>query len=165
MFHFRKVCKTNSSAVYFGSLAIVETIFLFMHIIYELQAAWGVNTYQGPIKCEIFNFLLITPQYMVSGICKTTVLDSSQDRFLTEQVLRHVSVISICLDLFTVISINEVPNTRHVGFLHVCNFIIQLICFKLIYFFAYIWIQNLTFDHAGLYKGVIFRDVTNTYYI
>jgi len=70
VFNFRKVCKTNSSAVYFGSLAIVETIYLIMHILSELQIAWGINTYHGPVKCEIFNFLLITPQYMVSGICK-----------------------------------------------------------------------------------------------
>ena len=70
MFRYRKVCKTNSSAVYFGSLAIVETIYLFLHVISELQIAWGINTYDGPIICEIFNFLLITPQYMVSGFCK-----------------------------------------------------------------------------------------------
>lgn len=61
----RKICKTNSSAVYFGSLAIVETIYLVLHIIYELENAWGVNTYYGKITCELFNFIFITPQYLV----------------------------------------------------------------------------------------------------
>lgn len=65
---FRKVCKTNSSAVYFGSLAIVETIYLMFHVVYELQAAWGYNTYNSQITCELFNFLLITPQYLVSAV-------------------------------------------------------------------------------------------------
>jgi len=64
-FYYRKVCKTNSSAVYFGSLAIVETIYLMFHVISELQAAWGYNTYHSAVVCELFNFLLITPQYLV----------------------------------------------------------------------------------------------------
>ncbi|XP_052794738.1 G-protein coupled receptor 4-like isoform X1 [Mya arenaria] len=74
----RKVCKSNSSAVYFGSLAIVETVYLVLHVIYELQNAWGINTFHTPVRCEIFNFLLITPQYMVPML----VLGFTTERYI-----------------------------------------------------------------------------------
>ena len=65
-FIFRTVCNSNSSALYFGILAIVETLYLILHVIYELQMAWGYNTYNKRVSCELFNFFFITPQYMVN---------------------------------------------------------------------------------------------------
>ncbi|XP_052278234.1 growth hormone secretagogue receptor type 1-like isoform X2 [Dreissena polymorpha] len=61
----RTVCKSNSSALYFGILSIVETLYLILHVIYELHMAWGYNTYHKRVSCELFNFFFITPQYMV----------------------------------------------------------------------------------------------------
>lgn len=61
----KKMRKTNSSAVYFGSVAIVQTIFLLFHIIIELELAWGVNTYHTIFLCEAVNFLFISLQYLV----------------------------------------------------------------------------------------------------
>ncbi|XP_045156753.2 neurotensin receptor type 1-like [Mercenaria mercenaria] len=74
----RKICKTNSSAVYFGSLAIVETIYLVLHFIQELEFAWGVKTYGGKTTCELFNFLYITPQYLVPML----VLGFTTERYI-----------------------------------------------------------------------------------
>lgn len=74
----RKVRKTNSSAVYFGSLAIVETIYLLIHMIIELEIAWGVNTYHAPGACEFFNFFFITPQYLVPML----VLGFTTERYI-----------------------------------------------------------------------------------
>ena len=61
----RKMRKTNSSAVYFGSVAIVQTIFLLIHIVIELELAWGVNTYHRRFLCEFVNFVFISLQYLV----------------------------------------------------------------------------------------------------
>ena len=61
----KKMRKTNSSAVYFGSVAIVQTIFLLIHIIIELELAWGVNTYHRRFLCEFVNFVFISLQYLV----------------------------------------------------------------------------------------------------
>ncbi|KAL3867454.1 hypothetical protein ACJMK2_044656 [Sinanodonta woodiana] len=61
----RKVRRTNPSAIYFGTLAIVQFIYLVFHVIMELQIAWDVQTYEKPHLCKVFNFLLISPQYLV----------------------------------------------------------------------------------------------------
>ena len=61
----KKMRKTNSSAVYFGSVAIVQTIFLLINIFMELETAWGVNTYHRRFLCESVNFLSISLQYLV----------------------------------------------------------------------------------------------------
>lgn len=61
----KKMRKTNSSAVYFGSVAIVQTIFLVFHIIIELELAWGVRTYHRRFLCESVNFVFISLQYLV----------------------------------------------------------------------------------------------------
>ncbi|KAH3843854.1 FMRFamide receptor-like [Dreissena polymorpha] len=74
----RKVSSSNSSAVYFGSLAIVETLYLILHVIYELHVAWGYNTYHKRVSCEIFNFLFLTPQYMAPML----VLGFTTERYI-----------------------------------------------------------------------------------
>jgi len=60
----KKVRGNNSSALYLGSIAVVHTIFIFLHVWVELQQAWGLQTYNRPISCEIFMVLYITPQYL-----------------------------------------------------------------------------------------------------
>ena len=60
----RKVRKTNSSAIYLGSIAIVHIVFIFLHIWMELLQAWGWRTYNRPYLCEIYMVFLITPQYL-----------------------------------------------------------------------------------------------------
>ncbi|WAR00357.1 hypothetical protein MAR_024729, partial [Mya arenaria] len=58
-----KICVSNSSAVYFGPLVIIDTIYLVLHVIYELQNALGINTYLTPVIFKLFNFLFITLTY------------------------------------------------------------------------------------------------------
>ncbi|KAL4227396.1 hypothetical protein ACF0H5_012839 [Mactra antiquata] len=56
--------KSNSSAIYLGSIAIADLIFIFIHFWLELQGAWGISTYNKPILCELFNVVLYVPQYL-----------------------------------------------------------------------------------------------------
>ena len=60
----KKVRKTNSSAIYLGSIAIVHIVFIFLHVWMELLQAWGWRTYNRPYLCEIYMVFLITPQYL-----------------------------------------------------------------------------------------------------
>lgn len=60
----RKVRKTNSSAIYLGSIAIVHFVFICLHIWMELLQAWGWQTYNRPYLCEIYMVMFITPQYL-----------------------------------------------------------------------------------------------------
>lgn len=60
----RKMRKNNSSAIYVGVLSIVHTIFLLLHIIQELNYAWGVSSYtRMSVMCEVFNMAIFVPQY------------------------------------------------------------------------------------------------------
>lgn len=60
----RKMRKNNSSAIYVGVLSIVHTIFLLLHIIQELNYAWGVSSYtRMSVMCEVFNMAIYVPQY------------------------------------------------------------------------------------------------------
>ncbi|KAL3867450.1 hypothetical protein ACJMK2_044652 [Sinanodonta woodiana] len=60
----QKMRKTNSSAIYLGSIAIVHFIFIFLHMLLELHLAWDVTTYNRPHFCEVFNFFYMTFQYL-----------------------------------------------------------------------------------------------------
>lgn len=60
----RRMRKNNSSAVYLGTLAIVHMILLFLHCIMELNYIWDIPTYNKPVWCELFNVLLMCPQYL-----------------------------------------------------------------------------------------------------
>lgn len=60
----RKMRKNNSSAIYVGVLSIVHTVFLLLHIIQELNYAWGVTSYtRMAVMCEVFNMAIFVPQY------------------------------------------------------------------------------------------------------
>ncbi|XP_061183925.1 ovarian cancer G-protein coupled receptor 1-like [Saccostrea echinata] len=60
----RKMRKNNSSAIYVGVLSIVHTIFLLLHIVQELNFAWGVTSYtRMSVMCEVFNMAIYVPQY------------------------------------------------------------------------------------------------------
>ena len=61
----RRMRKNNSSAVYVGTLAIVHTLFLLLHIMMELKGAWDISTYDVPVLCQTFNIVFIMSQYYV----------------------------------------------------------------------------------------------------
>ena len=60
----KRMRENNSSAIYLGSIAIVQFLFIVLHFFLELHLAWDIPTYNKPTVCEIFNFLYITPQYL-----------------------------------------------------------------------------------------------------
>ncbi|KAL5005405.1 hypothetical protein ScPMuIL_018861, partial [Solemya velum] len=61
----RKMRKSNSSAVYLGTLAIVHFIFLFLHLFLDLHHAWSLDTINRPTSmCKIFNYFYMIPQYL-----------------------------------------------------------------------------------------------------
>lgn len=61
---FGKSNRKNSSAIYQGILAIVNTFFLLAHLLMELNYAWGIQIYDRPVACEAFSVFLMIPQYL-----------------------------------------------------------------------------------------------------
>ncbi|XP_052100192.1 thyrotropin-releasing hormone receptor-like isoform X1 [Mytilus californianus] len=61
---FGRSNRKNSSAVYQGILAIVNIYFLIVHLIMELNYAWGIQLYASPGACETFSVFLMIPQYL-----------------------------------------------------------------------------------------------------
>lgn len=102
----RRMRKNNSSAIYLGTLAVVHTIFLFLHFIMELNYAWDTPTYNKPVICAMFNVLLIMPQYLSPLFVMAFSVERyiavchpfSKEKFCT--VTRAIKV-SVCLTLFS----------------------------------------------------------------
>ncbi|XP_021345713.1 growth hormone secretagogue receptor type 1-like isoform X1 [Mizuhopecten yessoensis] len=102
----RRMRKNNSSAIYLGTLAIVHTIFLFLHFIMELNYAWDTPTYNKPVICALFNVLLIMPQYLTPLFVMAFTVERyiavchpfSKEKFCT--VTRAIKV-SVCLTAFS----------------------------------------------------------------
>lgn len=60
----RKMRKSNSSAIYLGTIAVVDMVFLCLHVWVELLQAWGIRTFNRPVMCKVFMVLQMTPQYL-----------------------------------------------------------------------------------------------------
>ncbi|XP_045156566.1 FMRFamide receptor-like [Mercenaria mercenaria] len=54
----------HSSGVYLAALALVDFIFLVLHLLYELEKIWGVSTINMPVICESFTVIFLTFQYL-----------------------------------------------------------------------------------------------------
>lgn len=54
----------HSSGVYLAALAVVDFIFLVLHLLYELEKLWGVRTINLPVMCECFTVIFMTFQYL-----------------------------------------------------------------------------------------------------
>lgn len=54
----------NSSAIYIAALSINCLVFLVLHAISALKFMWGMEVYQYPVVCELFNVFHIMPQYL-----------------------------------------------------------------------------------------------------
>jgi hypothetical protein len=53
-----------SSGCYLAALAAGDFLFLLMHLVFELQAAWDVPTLKAAIVCEMFPVLFLALQYL-----------------------------------------------------------------------------------------------------
>ena len=60
----RRIRKNNSSAIYLATLSIADLIFLLLHILQELNYAWGCNTLNHLGMCETYFTLAIVAQYL-----------------------------------------------------------------------------------------------------
>ncbi|KAK7115679.1 hypothetical protein V1264_001504 [Littorina saxatilis] len=70
----RRMRRNNSSAVYLGSLAVSDFLFLILHLMYNLHTVWGHDIYNAHGACEAFMFFFYLPQYMsVSLVAAFTV--------------------------------------------------------------------------------------------
>lgn len=60
----RRLKRLNTSSLYLSVLAITDTIMLTLHMLMELEYAWGKPTLQYPVWCTIFFVLFYFSQYM-----------------------------------------------------------------------------------------------------
>ncbi|XP_060563613.1 proteinase-activated receptor 1-like isoform X1 [Ruditapes philippinarum] len=60
----QKMRQSNSSAIYLGAIAVVDLIFIFLHVWMELLQAYGISTFNQPVLCEVFNVFFLCPQYL-----------------------------------------------------------------------------------------------------
>lgn len=56
--------RNNSSAMYLGSLAVSDFIFLFLHLLHNLHVSYGHDVYNTFAGCEAFMFFFYVPQYL-----------------------------------------------------------------------------------------------------
>ena len=54
----------HSSGVYLSALALVDFIFLVLHVLYELEDKWEVDTMHYPVMCECFTTIFLAFQYL-----------------------------------------------------------------------------------------------------
>ncbi|KAK7451813.1 hypothetical protein BaRGS_00039805 [Batillaria attramentaria] len=60
----RRMRRNNSSAIYLGSLAVSDFVFLLLHLLYHLHTTWGYDIYNVDKGCEPFMFFFYIPQYL-----------------------------------------------------------------------------------------------------
>lgn len=60
----RRMRRNNSSAVYLGSLAVSDFIFLCLHLLFNLHSSHGHDVYNTFAGCEAFMFFYYVPQYL-----------------------------------------------------------------------------------------------------
>jgi hypothetical protein len=53
-----------SSGCYLAALAAGDFLFLLMHLVFELHAAWDVPTLKAAVVCETFPVLFLALQYL-----------------------------------------------------------------------------------------------------
>ena len=54
----------HSSGVYLAALAVVDFIFLTLHVLYEMHNMWGYTILDYPVMCESFTIIFLTFQYL-----------------------------------------------------------------------------------------------------
>lgn len=69
----------HSSGVYLAALAIVDLIFLCLHLLYELEKLWDVQTINRPVLCESFTVVFLTVQYLAPLL----VLSFTVERYIS----------------------------------------------------------------------------------
>lgn len=94
----------HSSGVYLSALAIVDFIFLGLHMLFELNTMWTVNTLHYPVICESFTIIFLTFQYLAPLLVLAFTIEryiSICHPFKREQfcTTKRARIVSTCLAL------------------------------------------------------------------
>jgi len=54
----------HSSGCYLAALAAADFLFLLLHLVFEMQSAWGLRTLNAPVICEAFPVFFFALQYL-----------------------------------------------------------------------------------------------------
>lgn len=54
----------HSSGCYLAALAAADFLFLLLHLVFEMQSAWGLRTLNAPVICEAFPVFFLALQYL-----------------------------------------------------------------------------------------------------
>lgn len=92
----------HSSGVYLSALALVDFIFLFLHLLFELNEQWQINTLNHPGICESFTVVFLTFQYLAPLLVLAFTIERyisichpfKRDRFCTT---RRAQIVSLSL--------------------------------------------------------------------
>ena len=91
---------SQSSGVYLASLALSDTIFLALHVVYWLQATWSINVLYFPVICEVFPVFFMSSQYLNPLF----VLAFTTERFVAVCYPFHRDKITACTTRLTVVT-------------------------------------------------------------
>ena len=56
--------REHSFGCYLAALAAADFLFLLLHLVFEMQSAWGLRTLNAPVICEAFPVIFLALQYM-----------------------------------------------------------------------------------------------------
>ena len=97
----------HSSGVYLAALALVDFIFLLLHVLFELEKIWEVRTINMPVICEIFPVIFLTFQYLAPLLVLAFTIERyisichpfKRERLCTTRNAEIVSVVLACISL------------------------------------------------------------------
>ena len=96
----------HSSGVYLAALALVDFIFLALHVLYELSDKWEVDTMHYPVMCECFTTIFLAFQYLAPLLVLGFTVERyisichpfKRERFCTT---KRAKIVTCCLALFS----------------------------------------------------------------
>ena len=96
----------HSSGVYLAALALVDFIFLTLHVVYELHNVWEHPILDYPVICESFTTIFLTFQYLAPLLVLGFTVERyisichpfKRERFCTTQ---RAKIVTYCLAAFS----------------------------------------------------------------
>lgn len=96
----------HSSGVYLAALALVDFIFLTLHVLYELHYNWEYNIIDHNVICESFTTIFLTFQYLAPLLVLGFTVERyisichpfKRERFCTT---KRAKIVTCCLALFS----------------------------------------------------------------
>ncbi|BFY98920.1 hypothetical protein BsWGS_01960 [Bradybaena similaris] len=94
----------HSSGYYLAALALDDLIFLGLHLVFELQTAWGVALLNYPFVCEAYTIVFLASQFLSPFL----VLAFTTERYIsichpfkreTYCTIRRAKIVILCLSM------------------------------------------------------------------